>query len=443
MANNNYKKMNSNKFSTSLTSAITNKWRLLLVVLIISVAASSFTYFIIKDTLETTSEHQALIISEIVARHAAAGRTVYGKYVAKKLTEDGFGANIHSQDHPGYVPLPAQFLKLMAQESAKTSSEFYRYKPISKWHLEPTQGLNDNFENWAWQQLEAQDQSNPTGPIAWEPVWWTEEWQGEKYFRYLRADPASSKSCVDCHNAYLHDAKIKSQLKSEGITDEKQWKQHQLMGAISVTIPMEKIERMATTEFRQTIVWTSTILITALIIIGGIIIANTSPSNTGPKLSWDETHDKETGLLTLNGMEQMLASAIETAKLDNIQHGFICLKLQDTNSIQENHGAHIYNKFRKKLAENITTSLRHNDALGWLSNEKLGVLISDCENTQAKRIVEQLRQAAANTRTKLEDVESHMSVIITLTMITSDTLSVSSIIKTTDRIDHEAVSTAI
>lgn len=420
---------------------IKQKWRLFILTLLIAVTASTLTYFIIKDTLDKTTEHQALIIAEIVARQAAAGRSVYSSQIVRKLSNDGFGAHIDYDNKSGYVPLPAQFLKLMGQEATKTSSDLYRYKPISKWHLEPTQGLNDHFENWAWQQLEAQDQANPSGPIDWQPAWWTEDWEGQRYFRYLRADPASSPSCVNCHNEYLKRSDIKNQLHSEGVNENKSWQLHQLMGAISITIPLEKIERIAVDEIRQTIVWTSTILITALILIGGMMLAYTQPGSSQQKLSWDETHDSETGMLNIAGLELSLSDALESATSDNTQHAFICLKLVDTHSIKEFYGVSTYNKYRMHLANNISETLRHNDIIGWLAPDKLAVLINDCQDQQARKIIGQMRTIAINTHAKKEGVELSIDVTFTLTMITSETISVSSILKSTDRIDHEAVST--
>jgi len=417
------------------------KWRLFLLTILISISASTLTYFIIKDTLDKTTEHQALIIAEIVARQAAAGRSVYSTQVVRKLVKDGFGAHIDNENKAGFVPLPAQFLKLMGQEATKSSSDLYRYKPISKWHLEPTQGLTDHFENWAWQQLEAQDQSNPTGPIDWQPAWWTEEWHGQRYFRYLRADPASSPSCVSCHNDYLQRTEIKNQLRSEGVSEKKSWKLHQLMGAISVTIPLEKIEKIAIDEIRQTIVWTSTILITALIIIGGMMLAYSQHGNGGQKLTREETHDPDTGLLNLTGLELSLSDALESAKQDNLQHAFICVKLIDTHSIRDFYGIGTYNKFRKRLGNNIADTLRHNDVIGWLGIDKLGVLVNECQDQQARKIIDQIRNVAVNTRAKKSGVELSIDVTVTLTMINAETISVSSILKSTDRIDHEAVST--
>jgi len=433
--------MNIQTMPNSNISGIKNKWRLFVSILIISSIVSTLTYFILKNALDTTTEHQALVFADIIARQAADARTVYSKYVASKLKRDGFGAHINSDNIPGHVPLPAQFLKLMGQESSKTNAKLFRYKPISKWHLEPTQGLNDNFENWAWHQLESQDQTAPTGPINWQPAWWTEVWQGEKYFRYLRADPASGQSCVTCHNEYLQKQKIKDQLQSDGIYELKQWKQHQLMGAISVTIPLKEIELIALNELQQTIVWTSTILVTALIIIGGIIISNTSPNIDRQKLLWSETHESESGLLSLTGLEQIIGTAIDTAKQSKFLHAFICLKFEDNFQVKNQFGVKTYNKLRIGLAKNITKSLRHNDALGWLSADKLAILIFECNSDFARRIIKQLQGTILKTEITVNGKKLRLDAIISLTMITKDTSSVSSIIKSTDRIDNEAIST--
>jgi len=68
------------------------------------------------------------------------------------------------------VPLPAQFLKLISQQASTESGGLFRYQPISKWNLEPTQGLDDDFKRWAWAELEKQDVENPGRPIDWQPI---------------------------------------------------------------------------------------------------------------------------------------------------------------------------------------------------------------------------------------------------------------------------------
>jgi GGDEF domain-containing protein len=154
-------------------------------------------------------------------------------------------------------------------------------------------------------------------------------------------------------------------------------------------------------------------------------------------------HEKETGLLSLTGLEYTLGEAIESARQYQLKHAFICIKLEDTLSIKENYSSAIYNKLRIKLSENIVHTLRHNDAIGWLSYNKLGLLIEDCNNEQAQNIIGQITRVIRETKATIDEIPLQLDANITLTMVTSDTLSVSSIIKSTDRIDHEAVSTSV
>ena len=159
-------------------------------------------YFVIKDTVKKTIESQAVAFAEIAAVQATTARSVYAKEIAEKLRQDGSGPNVDYGHMKGYVPIPAQFLKMLGLASTANTSDLFHYKPVSKWNLEPSQGLDDDFLNWAWPQIEQQDNANPSGPIKWKPVWRFEQEGEQRVLRYLRPDAASQSSCVDCHNSY-------------------------------------------------------------------------------------------------------------------------------------------------------------------------------------------------------------------------------------------------
>jgi len=192
-------------------------------------------------------------IVEVVAGRALVLGTVYTMAVIDKLTRDGFGPDINYPEKRGHVPLPAQFLKLVGREASEHSSGLYRYRPLSKWNLEPSQGLTDDFQRWAWGKLERQDRASPTGPIEWKAVWRVEEVDGTRTLRYLRADSASSASCVNCHNLYERRAETIELRQAQGTPSGKQWTQHQLLGAIEVNIPIDHIEALAAGQARQTL----------------------------------------------------------------------------------------------------------------------------------------------------------------------------------------------
>jgi len=235
------------------------------VLLCVFLLAGLLGYMVVRDAVDRTVEQQALSIAEIVASQAKTARSVYAKEIAEKLHQDGFGPSVDFAMLPGHVPIPAQFLKLVGRAIAQDTSKLYEYKPVSKWNLESTQGLSDDFLRWAWPQLEKQDARQPLGIIAWKAVARFDVVDGHKVLRYLTADPASQPTCVACHNAYEQSPAIVAMRVAAGLPTGKQWKQHQLLGALSVTIPLEQAELRADTQVTQATLFLFVILLASFV----------------------------------------------------------------------------------------------------------------------------------------------------------------------------------
>ena len=231
------------------------------VLAVVFALASGFGYLVVRDAVTKTVEQQALAVAEIVASQATTARSVYAREIAAKLSKDGFGPSVNSDALPGHVPIPAQFLKLVGRASSDNSDKLYSYKPVSQWNLEPTQGLTDDFLRWAWPQLAAQDKVTSGKPLAWNAVSRFEVQDGRRVLRYLSADPASLPSCVACHNAYERRPDIIAMRSAAGVTPGKQFDQHQLMGALAITIPLDKAERLAGSQVNETTVFIFGILV--------------------------------------------------------------------------------------------------------------------------------------------------------------------------------------
>lgn len=216
---------------------------------------------LVRDAVTRTVEHQALAVAEIVAQQAVVARSVYSKDIVGKLTRDGLGADVDSAQKAGHVPIPAQFLKLVGRASAERADKLYEYRPVSKWNLEPTQGLSDDFLRWAWPQLEAQASTGAEGAEKqWLAISRFEDQGGRRVLRLLAADPASQAGCVACHNAYEQRPDIQALRVASGVEPGKQWKLHDLMGALSVTIPLDRAETLAGTQVGKTSVFIFAIL---------------------------------------------------------------------------------------------------------------------------------------------------------------------------------------
>ncbi|MBT9528385.1 MAG: EAL domain-containing protein [Rhizobacter sp.] len=231
-------------------------------------AAAAVSYVVVAHAVRNTSETQALTVAEVVATQASTARSVYSSEIGGKLGRDGFGLHESSDGMPGFVPIPAQFLKMVGVASSEHDKSLYEYRPISKWNLDPDQGLKDAFLQWAWPQLEQQDRVRPGAPTPWKPIYRVETLNGERVLRYLRADPASQASCVGCHNAYEMRPDIQARRVAAGVEPGKQFALHQLMGALSVTIPLQKVEFIAQTQIRETSVLIVGILLCSFTAMG-------------------------------------------------------------------------------------------------------------------------------------------------------------------------------
>lgn len=177
-------------------------------------------------------------------------RTQYSKMVVQKLEKDGTGASIDHLTKKGYVPLPNQFVRHVAeafsnQTSNKGENKVFEYFLRSRWNLNPGQGIRDDFEKAGWeylvfQQKEAEKAGIKYKDIKWKPFQRVEEVSGEKVLRFFGADPASAMACVTCHNAWERKPEIISLREREGIESKKVFKMHELMGAISINVFIDK-----------------------------------------------------------------------------------------------------------------------------------------------------------------------------------------------------------
>ena len=215
--------------------------------MVLTIGALSF--WLLKNSSNELINLEASRIANIVSTQILYDRAVYTEKLVGKLVNDGKGASRESHNRPGYIMLPAQFVRAVSKKVDDSSAGLYKYSLVSEWNLNLEQGLNDDFDRWAWAQLKAQDevfsQKNKDKEYNWQPVYRIEQVDGERVLRYMRADPASAQACVSCHNDYEQRDDIKQLRGQFGTEQGKQWKLHQLMGALRVEIPISSVEALA------------------------------------------------------------------------------------------------------------------------------------------------------------------------------------------------------
>jgi hypothetical protein len=198
---------------------------------------------------------QALNIADAVVAQVVAEQFAYTAKVVQKLEQDGTGASPDAPNQLGYIHVPAQFSRFVADRVSLSNHARYQYRILSEWNRRPENGIADDFERWAWDRLKAQEaafKANKTEPdrqlgYAWQPVYRLEQTPNGRVLRLLATLPASSNSCTSCHNALERSPEVLQIRQRQGSSAAKQWQLHDLMGALALSIPLQELDQAATT----------------------------------------------------------------------------------------------------------------------------------------------------------------------------------------------------
>jgi diguanylate cyclase (GGDEF)-like protein len=400
--------------------------------LTLAVALATSRYLV--HSQQELIEFKALTVADVVARQAAAARTVYTEQVAAKLRRDGTGLASEGYAHePGNVPLPAQFLKLIGRQASEDSDGLYRYRPVSKWNLEPGQGLRDDFQRWAWAQLELQDQAAPSAPLEWRTVWRIEDVAGQRTLRALTADPANSPACVACHNALERRTDVVARRQAEGVALGKQWKQHQLLGAIEVQVPLHGVESLARHQREEIMVAVVGMAVVGTLLIGGFAMAGTNRARRlTNQLVWHASHDDLTGLVNRRQFEQRLQTLLKQARAGGPAHAMMFLDLDQFKVINDTWGHQAGDALLCELAGHLQSTLRATDTLARLGGDEFGVLLPNCSREQAMAVARKLVQATGEFRFQWQGRSLDIGVSVGLAEVNAASQSVANLMSAAD-----------
>ena len=237
------------------------------------VATLAVSYFVVESAVQNTVELQALSVAQIVATQATTARSVYSQEIAAKLQRDGKGPDVDFAQMPGHVPIPSQFLKLLGRASSATSAG-----PVPVQAGQPVEprgvaGAVRRLPAVGLAAARAAGRGEAERPDRLEAdlaIRRRERFgSAPAVLRYLYADPASQQSCVACHNAYEARPDIQARRTGDGTALGRTWQQHQLMGALSITIPLDRIQTAAGTQIRRTSLYVFGLLVPVFLVIVG------------------------------------------------------------------------------------------------------------------------------------------------------------------------------
>lgn len=368
--------------------------QVLLISVVFLILVSLVTWAVVSRSQEALIEFEALKLAEIVADQASAARSIYSKLAVSKLKNDGFGASEASDGLNGHIPLPAQFLRELAKVSQTAPNAFFDFKPVSLWNLAPDQGIVDDFQRWAWADLESQQRVKAKGSLVWKPIWRIEQRQGEKTLRYMRSDPASSASCVNCHNALeKRPLVIKSRIES-GVIPGKQWKLHDLLGAIEVNIPLDQAVSLAEAQTQNGLMFVAGVTIIGL--FGVVLLVFIDSSRTRAmttELSHQARHDSLTGLPNRLNFEMQVTTLLEEKQ----EFSVMILDLDNFKQVNDTLGHEAGDTVLCESGRRIEGVIPENGFFARLGGDEFGVICPSADRRVAQDMAHDISQVIDQT----------------------------------------------
>ena len=210
-------------------------------------------FFIISESMalsEDSQEYQkALATATALDEMVRSTRAYYTKMIVQKLKKEGTGAAINSDSQNGFVPLPAQFIRKIIYQivlDKRTAGDNYTKIALrSKWNLNELQDLGTEFEKEGWEFLIKQQEKQLAAgkslkKLDWEPYIKLDTVGDTTVLNYLSADTAVAKACSSCHSAWEQKPEIIKLRKEHNTEAGTVFKKYQLLGALSITIPLEE-----------------------------------------------------------------------------------------------------------------------------------------------------------------------------------------------------------
>jgi PAS domain S-box-containing protein len=158
--------------------------------------------------------------AQSVSRQLMADRQYYATVIVPRLTELGGSVGADYQQVHGQFPLPATFVREVAELTASERDGF-KINLISPWPINKTKGISDRFEREAFEHLLA----NPSGQF-----FRLDTLNGQTVFRFMTTDRAVAQSCVDCHNAHP-------------MSPKRDFKPRDVMGGLETIFPVGQYQK--------------------------------------------------------------------------------------------------------------------------------------------------------------------------------------------------------
>ena len=191
--------------------------KLIILTIPIIALASVFAALTASNRADANLREKLAHRAKSLVHQIMADRKYYASVVVPRIKELGGSLGPDYAEAHGRFPLPATFVREVAQDTATLRNGFTA-NLISPWPINKNQGAKDEFHQAGFAYV----QEHPDQPFVR-----TDVLNGKAVLRVLMPDFASAPSCVNCHNAHRDSPK-------------RDFKLHDVMGGLEIIMPMDK-----------------------------------------------------------------------------------------------------------------------------------------------------------------------------------------------------------
>ncbi|MEM7378546.1 MAG: EAL domain-containing protein [Pseudomonadota bacterium] len=359
-------------------------WVIALVPVTLVASLMGAVWWVLSQAQDDLITSEALRTADVVSQQTVKARAVYTDIAVEKLAQDGFGSSEYAETQPGHIPLPAQYLKALAKRSQSDGDALYEMALISRWNLGEGQGLDDDFQRWAWQSLSSQRDPEEEGATDWQPVWRVEPLDGVPTLRFVRADPAVSASCVNCHNALEKQDHIVAIRTASGEKPRLPWVEGDLMGALEVRVPLGGVTALARSQASAAALILGAILLFGTAMFMLIIRRDRAQSRRQTRELIRQAHsDPLTGLPNRLRLETELNTLLGKS---HGQHALLSLDLNEFKQINDTIGHHAGDRVLKVLSKRLLRIIGQRGVVARMGGDEFVVLLPDQTRADAERV---------------------------------------------------------
>ncbi|MBS0309330.1 MAG: EAL domain-containing protein [Proteobacteria bacterium] len=170
-------------------------------------------------------------------------------------------------------------------------------------------------------------------------------------------------------------------------------------------------------------------------VVRGVVLAFHDVSRSrqiAAQLSYQATHDELTGLVNRREFETRLQQAVHTATVENKQHAFLYIDLDQFKLVNDTSGHAAGDELLCTLSSLLQSKLRAGDTLSRLGGDEFGILLENCAPTPAAAIAETLRETVHEFRFVWQDKSFVVGLSIGVVNFSNDGMTVSDIFSAAD-----------